>query len=128
MNNRPSGVMPLMKDQMIARQLDAQNWCLPAWGPGAYRHRKPDKTRLHRAPLIVALSSSAFFSSRPALLRPLLEGFFIPLRGALDGLLPTPARLAQQSPNVIAVITHPRSVRSVTTATRLAVHTSPRKP
>ena len=95
MNNRPSGVMPLMKDQMIARQLNAQHRCLPPWGPGAHCHRKPDKTRLHRAPLIVALSSSAFFYSRPALKRPLLEGFFIPLCGSLDGLLPTPARLAQ---------------------------------
>jgi len=43
MNNRPSAVMPLMKDQMIARQLDAQNRWLPAWGPGAHRHRQQIK-------------------------------------------------------------------------------------
>jgi hypothetical protein len=33
----------------------------------------------------------------------MLDGFFIPLRGSLDGLLPTPARLTQQSAHVISV-------------------------
>ena len=53
---------------------------------------------------MVALSSSAFFNGWPALLRPLLDGFFIPLRGSLDGLMPTLARLTQQSAHVISVI------------------------
>jgi hypothetical protein len=44
---------------------------------------------------MLALSSSAFFNGWPALLRPLLNGFSIPLRGSLDELLPTPARLTQ---------------------------------
>src|SRR5712691_3009412 len=56
--------------------------------------------------MMVALSSWAFFNGGPALLRPLLDGCFVALRGSLDGLLPTPARFAQQSPHVIAVIAH----------------------
>jgi len=35
---------------------------------------------------MVTLPSSAFFNGWPALLRSLLDGFFIPLRGSLDGL------------------------------------------
>src|SRR5712692_77382 len=53
---------------------------------------------------MLALSSSAFFNGWPALLRPLLDGFFIPLRGSLDGLLPTPACLTQRSAHMISVI------------------------
>jgi hypothetical protein len=53
---------------------------------------------------MLALSSSAFFNGWPALLRPLLDYFFIPLRGSLDGLLPTPACLTQRSAYVISVI------------------------
>src|SRR5258708_19831323 len=45
MNKRPSGVIPLMKDQMIARQLDPQHRRLPAWRPGAHCHRQQIKAR-----------------------------------------------------------------------------------
>jgi hypothetical protein len=53
--------MPLMEDQVIAREFHPQYGRLAAWRPGAHRHRKSDKTPLRRAPSMVALSSSAFF-------------------------------------------------------------------
>jgi hypothetical protein len=46
-----------------------------------------------------------FFEGGPALLIPVFDGPFIPLSCSLDRLLPTPARLTQQSTHMIAVIT-----------------------
>jgi hypothetical protein len=43
MNSRPSKVMPLMKDQMIARQRHPQDGGLAMWCPGAHRHRQEIK-------------------------------------------------------------------------------------
>jgi hypothetical protein len=44
MNSRPSKVMPLMEDQMIARQRHPQDWRLTPWRPSAHRHRQEIKT------------------------------------------------------------------------------------
>src|SRR5262249_36760713 len=53
---------------------------------------------------MVACCSSAFFDSRPALLGPSFERFFVSLCCPLNRLLPTPARLTQQSPNMVTMI------------------------
>src|SRR5258707_12673647 len=69
-----------------------------------------------------------FFEPGPALLIPVFDRPFIALARSCHWLLSTPATLSQEPPHMITMIPHSRSVRSITTATRLAVHTSARKP
>jgi len=60
---------------------------------------------------MVRSSSSAFFERGPALLIPVFDSRFIPLGRSLNRLLPTPARLTQQSTHMITVITHPKGAQ-----------------
>jgi hypothetical protein len=91
---------------MVARQLDPQDWRLPARRPGAHGHPQQIKPGFVAPRRWRPTPARVFFKRRPALLRPLLDGLFIALARPFDRLLAAPAYLPHQSINVVAVITH----------------------
>src|SRR5438128_3861986 len=118
--------MPLMKDQVVARQRHLQHRRPSTRRPGAYRHRKPDKIRLRLPRRWSVLPLRLFFDGWPPLLIPVSDRFFIPLGRSLYWLLSTPARFTQQPSDVITMIAHPKRPVNYLSDTVGSPHISPK--
>src|SRR5712692_4873229 len=111
MNSRPSKVMPLIKDQVIAREFHPQDRRLPTWCPGAHRHRQQIKPRFVYPEDGRFLLVGFFFIAVLRSCDHLLPRLFVALTRVLAGFLSAPARLTHQPPDVISMVTHAKGLR-----------------